>query len=87
MNGVSCLHIVVCNRLLVTQLFSAIDETNHSDINSFFLLESLFDLQHSVGGLEVEGLLHTSQSLSTQARHTQSVSNHCIQILPHNANS
>ena len=66
MDGVSCLHIVVRDVLVICQGLSCVDQTNHGHIDSFFLLQGLLDLQNCVRGLEVKRLLHASQSLLTQ---------------------
>ena len=66
MNGVTGLHVIMGNVLLVGKRFSGIDQTNHGYVNSFLFLERLLDLQNSICGLEVERLFDASQSLNAR---------------------
>ena len=59
MDGVTSLHVVVGDVLLVSKRLATVDETDHGHIDTLFLLQSLFNLQHCVRGLEVKGLLHS----------------------------
>ena len=65
-DDVSSLHIVVGDGLFIGQRLASVDQTNHWNVNSFLLLQGLLDVQDGVRRLEVERLLHASQSLRIQ---------------------
>ncbi len=62
-NGVTSLHVNVGNRVLVSERLSTVDQSDHGDVNSLLLLQSLLDLENVVSGLEVERLLHSCEGL------------------------
>ena len=66
MNRVTSFHVIVSNILFVCERFSSINQTDHGHVDTFLFLKRLLDLQNSIGWLEVERLLHASESLSNE---------------------
>ena len=63
MDGVSGLHVIMCNVLLVGKRLASVNQTNHRHVDALLLLKCLLDLQNSISRLKVERLLNSCQSL------------------------
>jgi len=48
-------NVVVLDFVFISKLFTALNELNHGNFNSFLFLESLLDSQDGVFGFKVEG--------------------------------
>jgi len=62
-DGVAGLDVALLKGLLVIQLFSSLNELNHSDVDTNSLLQVLLNDDDLVGGFEVELLVGASESL------------------------
>ena len=63
MDGVTSLHVVRLNSVLVSKGLTTEDQANHSHVDSLSLLKRLLDAQNRVRWLEVERRLNASQGL------------------------
>ena len=62
-DGLTGLHIVRLNCVLVGERLSLVDEANHGHVDALTLLQRLLDVQNSVRRLKVERLLDSSERL------------------------
>ena len=63
MDSITSFHVVELDVLLVGQRLSSVNQTDHGNIDSLFLLKRLFDLQNGVRGLKIERLLDSGERL------------------------
>ena len=63
MDGASSLHVVTGNGQLIGQLLAAEDESDLLDVDAFFFLQCLLDLQNGILRIKIELLLSTRQGL------------------------